>query len=308
MRSFVSKTCLVCAFFLTAGRAWTDEAAAVLKRAIEAHGGAARLERTKRGHLKAEWKGERRGLAFDLIREETFDLPARYRLRVKGTEGGTVSDMELAFDGRKVWNRQGQRPPRYEPWATQLPLEGHWHAILVLLLQLQNKDAELQFLGEEAKDGRRFIGIRAVSPRVTADLYFDKATGLLARTRQPRPDLGKDLISETVFGDYREISGVQYPMHKEETVKNFYSLDIRIISLELIDQIDESVFAKPAEATPPEPPAPPDEPPDERPKDESPARWDMRFLVATLAVGSVVVVMWLIVRGSKGRKQETPSQ
>jgi hypothetical protein len=310
MRFFINKISLVCIFFLAAGRVWADEAAAVLKRAIEAHGGAARLERTKRGHIKAEWKGKRLGTTFDLIREETFDLPGRYRLSVKGTEGGIISEMELGFDGRKVWNRQGQRPPQYEPWVKPLPLEGHWHAILAQLLQLQSKDTELKFLGEETKAGRRLVGIRAVSPHAAADLYFDKSTGLLARAQRPLPgpEPGKNMIGENVYSDYREIGGVQYPMHCEGTVQNIYALDIRIISLEFIDKIDDGVFAKPAVSRPPEPPAPPEEQPEERPSAESPARWDVRFLVATLAAGSFVAVVWLIVRGSKGRKQQTPPQ
>jgi hypothetical protein len=295
---------------LPIGRLQAEEAAAILKRAIEAHGGAARLERTKRGHVKAEWKGERLGRAFDLIREETFDLPGRYRLRIKGTEGGIDSDMELGFDGRKVWNRQGQGPPRYEPWVTPLPLEGHWHAILAQLLQLQGKDTELKFLSEETKDGRRLVGIRAVSPQAAADLYFDKSTGLLAGAQRPLPgpQPGKNMIGENVYSDYREIGGVQYPMHCEGTVKNFYTLDIRIISLEFIDKIEEGVFAKPAVSRPPEPPAPPENQPEERPSAEPPVRWDMRFLVATLVAGSVIAVVWLIVRSAKGRKQQTPPQ
>ncbi|HEY7153489.1 MAG TPA: hypothetical protein VH575_05985 [Gemmataceae bacterium] len=249
---------------------------------------------------------------FRVTLEETFDLPDRYRRTVTGVAGGAFGDMEYAIQGTRGWIRQGRNPPQDFPLAEPLPLERHWHAILAQLLLLRSKDTELKYLGEKVKDGRQLAGISAHSPQAAGDLYFDQTTGLLARAVRPVPNvaLGKDTageIGENIFDDYKEIQGVQYPLHSKATSSGM-SLEVKITSLEFLDKIDDDIFAKPAVSRPPEPPTPPDEPPEERPSAEPPARWDVRFLVATLAAGSVVAVVWLIVRGSKGRKQETPPQ
>jgi hypothetical protein len=115
----------------------------------------------------------------------------------------------------------------------------------------------------------------------------------------------KVLIAENVYDDYKQIQGVQYPMHSK-AINPDSTLDIKIVSLEFLDKIDDGNFAKPVEAAAPQTPSPPEQP--ESSSDEPPARWDMRLVVATLAVGAFVAVVWLFVRGSKTRKQETPPQ
>src|SRR5262245_17406416 len=128
MYSVIAKITLPCVFFALASCAQADEATAVLERAIQAHGGAARLERTKRGHIKAEMKGKLPGNVFQVTWEETFDLPNRYRWKIEGTKSGSSCDMELGFDGRKGWSRQGQFLPQDARGGEPLPLESSWHA------------------------------------------------------------------------------------------------------------------------------------------------------------------------------------
>jgi hypothetical protein len=305
MCSAIAKITLSCVFFALVNCVQADEATAVLERAIQAHGGAERLERTKRGHIKAEWKGQSLGNTLQMTWEVTFDLPKRYKRKMVGTKGGKALDGESAVMGTKGWSRQGQDPPQEDTAVMVHPLEDHWHAILAQLLHLRSKDTELKILAEETKGGRRLVGIRFASPRAAADLYFDKTTGLLARRQWPLPHpfFNADTI---LYGDYREVGGVHYPMHWEGTLNNTSSLDIRIISLDFLDKIDESAFAKPAVSHPWEPPAPPDMP--STPSAEAPACWDIRLIVATLAVGCFVAVVWLIVRGSKAKKQTAPPQ
>ncbi len=285
------------------------QAEAVLERAIEAHGGASRLEQTKKGRLKAAVEGKLKGEPFQVVWEETFDLPGRYHRTVKGTVGGNVFDMTGAVAGSRGWIRQEQKPLREFPVLEQPSLEQHGYAILAQILQLRNKDSDLQLLGEETKDGRRLVGIRAVSSRAAADLYFDKSTGLLARARRPLPSFvtGKEkTIGENVFEDYHDIQGIRYPMHLKATSDGANALNFKIISLEFLDKVDPNIFDKPETPRSPESAAPPEMP--MPPSTEPPPRWDMRFLVATLAVGAVIAVVWLIVHNSKERKQEKPPQ
>lgn len=305
MLSAASKITLVCLFFFGMGRACADEARTVLEKAIQAHGGADKLERTKRGRIKALVNGKSNGESFQWKWEETFDLPGRFHWTVEETAGGKTVIKEYLRDGTRGWGREGKNPFQKAHVPQAEPLEEHWHAIPAqLLLFSRSKDTELKFLGEEMKDGRRLAILSVRSPRTTADLYFDRATGLLARAVRPVPGLAEVNIAENTYDDYKQIQGVQYPMHSKATNPKF-SLDIKVASIEFLDKIDPGEFAKPVEADAPQTPSPPEQP--DSSSDETPARWDMRLVVATLAVGAFVAVVWLLVRGSKTGKPETGS-
>ncbi|HWG47205.1 MAG TPA: hypothetical protein VN688_30860 [Gemmataceae bacterium] len=307
MRSIISIIVLICALVLPSSAVRAEEAHAILNRAIQAHGGESRLARTKVGRLKAKAEGAFAGAgAFNVTWEETFDLPRRYKQTIEGTVNGMAMNTESAVNGRKGWMRQGKEPPRDFSLPELLPLEQHWHTFLAQLLLLRSKDTQLTSLNEERRDGRTLVGIRVVTSRGTADLYFDKSTGLLAWARRPLLNFmgGQQMRGETVYDDYREVSGVRYPMHIKASNGDANFVNRTLSSIEFLDKIDDSVFAKPE---PPQPAA------DMRfdiqlvPEQETvPARWDIRLILATLGVGVFVGVVWLIVRASKRREAPTP--
>jgi hypothetical protein len=66
MRSVPFASVVVCLFLLAAARAPAEEARTILDRAIRAHGGEARLERTKKGRLKARMEGSLLDVAFKI--------------------------------------------------------------------------------------------------------------------------------------------------------------------------------------------------------------------------------------------------
>jgi hypothetical protein len=297
--------CLV----LTPAGGWADEPRAVLDRAIEAHGGEARLAKTKVGRLKAKVEEAGPGTGSrQATWEEVFDLPGRYRQTMEEVGRGEASLLEYVVVGRKGWQRQGQGAPQDFP-VVEAPAEEHWNAFLLQLLRLRGKDVKLTALGEERRDGRALTGIRAVSPTGTLDLYFDTATGLLARARLPLPNFlpGREAASEATYEDYRDVGGVRYPMHVKVTAGAGQYRDIVLTSLEFLDKIDDSAFAKPFVPPPPEAGAAPDTRPEDgatAPDAERLPRWDVRLVVATLTAGGVVGAVWLFVRASRRRKGE----
>jgi hypothetical protein len=299
MRSLIS---LVGLFLVLAPAAPAEEARVILNRAIAAHGGETRLQRTKKGHLKAEWKGKQWNGIFEEAWEETFDLPARYRRTIDGKANGRPYHRDGAMNGIKGWLREENAAPSDIAANELVPVEQHWHAILPQLLLLSDKDVQLTSLPDETKDGRTLAGIRATSPRAVVDLYFDKSTGLIARARRPLPNFrpGQEQISETIYDDYQTIQGIRYPMRFTVSAGDDFSRTVTFSTVEFLDTIDDSVFAKPETPATEEIP-----PPASASNDETPARW---LIVATLSAGVVVGAMWFLVRASKNRKQETPSR
>lgn len=278
-----------------------DEARTLVEKAIRAHGGEARLARTTIGRLHATGDGMLSGVQpFRITWDETFDLPHGYRLDIDidRTNGNEPVKWSFAVRGQEAWLRRGSNVPQPYPSFNALPAEGHWHSILLHLLRLRDKGVRLTLLGEEVQDIRSLVGVRAVSRGGTADFYFDKTTGLLARARRPMPHFnpGTELIGENTYEDYRAIDGIQYPMRFKSHSGQKLSIKLQITSLEFLDKIDDREFAKPeagntAEAERTEP---------------APARWDIRLAVAILCMAAVSGSIWLIIRIRKRREERMP--
>jgi hypothetical protein len=315
MRSIFRTICVLLTLSWPAG-ASADEARDVVARAIEAHGGEARLAPTTRGRVQAKVDGFLGpGAAVKVTWDEVFDLPARFRRTLDGTNAGVPFHMEYGVNGKVGWMRQGQGPAQEFPMPQPLPLSEHWHAVLVQLLHLRDKDARLTYLGEEQQGGRTLLGVRVQSSQIEANVYFDKSTRLLARSRRPLPNLlaGREVLGETLYEDYRDVNGVKYPMHMKSSNGDTYSFNITVSSIEFLDKIEERTFAKPEAPHPADAAASPDKPravesesEGATPTASSEPRWDRRLIAATLGMGAVVGVVWLIVRASRQRDKPAP--
>jgi hypothetical protein len=317
MTSSISKIVLVCLVPLTIAADPAADARIVVDKAIQAHGGEARLARTKTGRLKANVVRTTVGVeVFKARWEEIFDLPDRYRRVIEGIENGSGVRMELVVNGKIGWMRRDGGVLTDFPVPEPLPVEQHWHAMLAQLLLLRSKNARLTLLGDERRDGRSLVGVRVVSPDTEAVLHFDKITGLLARARRPLANFmpGREGVGETSYEDYRDINGIRYPMRINNSNGDADTIHIALSSIDFLDKIDQSVFAKPAVAV--EDPAggrAQGEASDrtdasDTPSVDSSARWDVRLIAATLGMGIFVAGVWLFVRVSKRRRQETHPQ
>lgn len=320
MRSTRSTGVVVCLLLFSATPASAEDARAVLERAIRAHGGEARLERTKKGRIKSEMEGHevlKEGpIAFKVTREEIFDLPARFRRTIDGTANGRPIRLEYAVSGKDGWfHEEGRlREFTFEP----LPLAAHWQTVLANLPLLRGKDTQLTSLPDQTKDGRALAGIRAVSPSGASDIYFDKSTGLLARAQWDIPSFlaGRDRerFGENSYEDYKDIQGVHYPMKIKAAAGNAESVIVTVSTVEFLDKIEDSVFAKPRqpEAQAREEAArqttsetkPSSE--DSQNGEETPAGRDTWLIVATVSAVVVVGVVWFLVRASQRDKRQTP--
>ena len=287
-------------FLLLAGTASAEDARALIDRAIQAHGGAARLERTKKGHVKAKCEVKDVNAPFEYEIEEWFDLPARNK-RIYDEKGhGTARHVEWLFMGKESWMREGSRRVEHKSWPVSLSAEQQqWYAVLAILLLLREKDAQLTSLPEETKDGRILAGIHVVYFLYSGDYFFDKSTGLLARSKRTwqSPVNGEEEDAETIYEDYRDIQGIHYPMRFKVAAKK-YSSTFTLSSIEFLDKIDESIFSKPQ--------TPAVEGPIVESSEETQEQRKRILIVVTVAAGVVIGAVWFIVRASKRSNRETP--
>jgi hypothetical protein len=224
-----------------------DEPKAILDKAIKAHGGQTNLEKTLTGRVKAKATGTPvPGTDFSVIWEETFQLPTGYRRLIEGEMGGKKFKMEYGVVDGSGWVRKDDGPPRNFV-GKKLPAESHWQASLVILPTLTGQDVKLDPLDKIKVKGSNAIGIKATVGEQTAELYFYEATGLLAKTRRriQNPLLNKETDAEVTYSEYKDISGVQFPMRITSEVEGKPFMDVAITELKFLEKIDIESFKKP---------------------------------------------------------------
>jgi hypothetical protein len=240
---------VVCLFMQTSAVGGDESPRATLQAAIKAHGGAEKLARTLTGTLLA--RGESTlapEVRSSISWEETFELPRRYRRSIKGQFAGEEFSMEYAVTDGKGWVRQNGGEPR-DYQGDKRPLSHSWNAVLGLLPSCLGEGVKLGPGGREKVEGREAIGVRASGDPLGGEavLFFDARSGLLVKSKRrvQHPLSRKEVDGETVFGDYKEVSGVQYPHRITTYMEGKKATDMTIIRIELLKKVEDRLFDKP---------------------------------------------------------------
>ncbi len=220
---------------------------ALIRKAIEAHGGDQNLVKTARGKLKAEATGNFPGkVSFQITWTEIFDLPQRYKRVIEGQMNGERFTMEYAIVEGKGWIRlnDGEVKDVDVPMST---IERNWTLVLASLPGLLGEDWDVSPLATEKVNGRDAVGVRVQSQEETADAYFDAKHGFFVKRRGmfEHPFLGEKAESEVFFGDFKEVSGVKYPMEITVHLAGQKVMQLKLLNFELLETIDAQEFARP---------------------------------------------------------------
>lgn len=245
-RHFLCVLAMVC--FTSSSSVWADDSPRdIVKSAIKAHGGEEKIAATLTGSLSAKAKLSLPPAAEATVSwEEIFELPRRYKRAIKGKLNEQNLSMEYAVTGGSGWIRQNGGAVQ-EFKGQQLPLNRSWNAMLVNLLPLLEEKVKLAPGGTEKVGGRDAIGVSVSSDQEKYTLYFDSKSGLLVKSkrRMQHPLSGKEVDGEGLFGDYKEVAGVQYPQRISTYIEGKKVIELEITRIELLKKVEDQVFAKP---------------------------------------------------------------
>jgi hypothetical protein len=227
------------------------DARAIIDKAIEARGGAAKLGEMKATTFKIKGKYYGMGAGIDYTGEYAIQPPDRFRVQMEIDANGTKFVFIEILDGDKGYRKVGDMA------TTELDKEQLAEAIEnayagrveALVPLIKDKGFELSPLGEVKVEDRAAVGVR-VSHKGHRDinLFFDKTTGLLVKSERTVKDLmmgGKEFAQEELPSDYKDVGGVKHPMKIviKRDGKDF--VDGELSDFEVQDKLDASVFAKP---------------------------------------------------------------
>jgi hypothetical protein len=244
----VSRGVFVCVLLSVPQPLRGEEPQDILKGAIKAHGGEDKIAASLTGKLVADATFDFPGAGEGKITwEESFELPRRYRRLINGKFQDQPVRMEYAITKGAGWIKQGDGPAR-DFKGEALPLSRSWNAMLATLPWFLGADVKLSPGGKVKVGEEEAVSIK-VSSKEDGDstLYFSAKTGLLLKAKRvmQNPLTGMEADGEVVFGDYKEVSGVQYPHRVTSYVGGKKVMELQIKKIEFLKTLDDRLFDKP---------------------------------------------------------------
>jgi hypothetical protein len=156
------------------------------------------------------------------------------------------------YNGDKFWiNVNGMDIPLDDKFKDEVKEQVYQEKVgsLVFLRDKEKgKGIELSPLGEVKVEGRPAVGVRLASKgHRDINMYFDKTTGLLAKTEARVLDFmsQQEVTEEKIFTDYKEKEGLPRPNKVLMNRDGKKFLELEFTEIKLLDKLDDSTFAKP---------------------------------------------------------------
>lgn len=188
-----------------------DAAKAVVEKAVKAAGykpGEAATPQTWKD--KGEFAGG--GFKMEYTGEWAFQAPDKYRFAINADLGGMKMDITVVANGTKAWAKMGAMAEDLSGEKLEYTLnEVYQMHVLSLVPLLAEKEFKFAAAGEKDVGGKKAVGVKVSrEKRPDVVLYFDKETGLLAKSEVKVKDEfqgWKEVLDETYFEDYADVNG-----------------------------------------------------------------------------------------------------
>lgn len=230
-----------------------DKAEAVVKKGIDAHGGADNLNKYRAGRFKMKGDLHVMGLDLEITGTLAYSLPDRYRMDIDTEVMGQKVSINQTVKGDKVKSTitvagMTMNAPGGDAEIDELKLAAAMQEAEQLTPLLDKKKFTIKAGDEEEVNGRK-ASIVVVTPATIKKefkLYFDKDSGLIVKTAHrglgPGDGGTVEVLEETYVSDYKKVNGVQVPMKMEVKHDDKKFMAITLSDYELVEKIDDKEF------------------------------------------------------------------
>jgi len=222
---------------------------AVIDRAVEAHGGAARLAKFKVHTMKGTGKFYGAGDALDFTLAATSHGDKQFHAAIDLNIAGQDLKIVLVVDGAKGWEKING-DVKDMPADELAEHQEQMHADAVIGLRpLGSRDYQLAPLGEVKVGDHPAVGVRVSRKgRRDVNLFFDKAKGHLVKSEQVIKDIkagGNEANQVVFYSDYKEFQGTRQPTRILVERDGAKFTDTQVTELRLQENADSGTFDRP---------------------------------------------------------------
>jgi outer membrane lipoprotein-sorting protein len=223
-----------------------DAAEAVVKKAIDAHGGLETLKKYPAGTSKMKGTMTIMGLEIPFTGSIAFQVPAKYRLELEADAMGMKVALTQIVNGDQVKQLENGRPTPLPDAAKEELRQAAVLQELSLLYPLLDR-AKYTLKAERDGDvGGKPAAVVLVQSKGLKDtrLFFDKQTGYLVKMERKGldPEM-KEVNEETVFSDFQKVAGMMVSMKATVTHDGKPFLSITSSDYKPMEKVDAKTFA-----------------------------------------------------------------
>lgn len=226
-----------------------DTAAAVVKKAIDAHGGADTINKYKAG--SAKMKGEMSVFGMDLTftGEMAYFLPGKYKMTIDADVAGQkLAIVQVANGGKYKQTINNMVIPLKDAERDELLQAAMMQEVSQLTPLLDGKKYTIKAEKDAEVDGKA-AAVVLVTAKGFKDtkVYFNKESGLLVKTERKglAPTMGDpmEVNEETFMSDFKKVEGVMQPMKivVHHDGKKFMTMTMS--ESKLMEKLDDKIFS-----------------------------------------------------------------
>ena len=222
-----------------------DEAADVVKKAVEAHGGEAALKKGKAGEATLTGEIVAQGTTMKFKARSAYMMPDKYSMAFDTELMNMKLTMENVVNGGKyktIIDRMPQKLTDAQKGELQAAFQLQEMILIYPLLDAKKYTLKAE---KDAKVGDADVKVLSVTPKAGREvkLSFDKKSGLLVKTaRKALNMLGAEVDEEAVFSDFDKIDGIQTAKAFVVTQNGEPYMKAKIVEMKYLDKVDEKKF------------------------------------------------------------------
>ncbi len=225
-----------------------DEADDILAKAVKAHWPKGVNEKMKAYFGKNKGTLYVQGLELPFTQQVWIQHPGKFKEVMELSVMNVAVKTQTVFDGKNGWIKVNDMDIPVKEEILEEFQEMAYMMSLGQLTGLKDKGLKLSLLGEVEVNGKPAVGVKlSKEGKKDIDLYFDKATGLTAKSQRRARDFmsGQELTEERIITAYHEVGDRKMPKKVEVQRDGKKLLEVEIVESRVVEQHDDSEFAKP---------------------------------------------------------------
>ena len=236
----------ISAVLIAGNFAKAETPADVVKKAIEAHGGADNLKKYAAAKIAAKGKIFLMGLEIAVEMETTYLLPDMFKNIMKmDILCQKVTIVQVYNAGKVKMTANGMDTPVSDTQKAELQESMNLQHAQQLTPLLEGQKYELTLIDNPANVGsKEVVGITVKSKdRKDFKLFFDKATNLLVRIeRRGLNEAEKEVDQQITYSAHKKFDGIMRPVKTEFLMDGKKFMEGEVSEYKHLDKVDKKVF------------------------------------------------------------------
>jgi len=238
--------CGILAALVLQSRAGSDEADAIIAKAIKAH-------MPKGIDNKKAYEGKNKGTLY----VQGLELEFTQNIWMHGGKFKEIMELSVmntpiktttVYNGKEGWIKVNDMD---FPVSDEILAEFKEVAYMMAVGQmvgLKEKGAKLSIIGEFKVNDKPAVGVKVSKEgKKDIDLFFDKESGMMVKTRRVARDFqsGQESTEERTITAYQDVAGRKTPKKVSVTRDDKKLMEAEILEVRLHERLDDTEFAKP---------------------------------------------------------------